>query len=62
VQGKQVYVPLIDGPIMHMVGTPNLDDLKAFPENTWGIPEPASREGRADGIPQLREELINYST
>jgi len=55
-------VPLIDGPIMHMVGTPNLDDLKAFPENTWGIPEPASREGRADGIPQLREELINYST
>ena len=55
-QGKQVYVPFIDGPIMHMVGTPTLDDLKTFPENTWGIPEPASRESRADCIPQLREE------
>lgn len=48
--GKNVFVPFIDGPIMHMFKTPSLADIKTFPMNRWGIPEPSSLEGRGNGF------------
>jgi hypothetical protein len=47
--GKGLFVPFIDGPIMQMVKSPSLLDMQGFPSNSWGIPEPASIEGRENG-------------
>lgn len=47
--GKQVYVPFIDGPTMQMVVASNLEDVRQFPTNSWGIPEPASCDRRPNG-------------
>jgi 5-formyltetrahydrofolate cyclo-ligase len=46
--GKGLFVPFIDGPIMHMVKSPSLLDVQSFPSNSWGIPEPPSIEGRGN--------------
>jgi hypothetical protein len=43
-------VPFIDGPVMQMIESPCLADLKTFTPNAWGIPELSSIEGRANGI------------
>jgi 5-formyltetrahydrofolate cyclo-ligase len=51
--GKNVFVPFIDGPTMHMLKTPSLADVKSFPSNRWGIPEPPSLEGRENGLHYL---------
>ena len=48
--GKRVFVPFVDGPIMVMVETPSLADLRTFKPNSWGIPEPPSINERAKGI------------
>jgi len=48
--GKRVFVPYVDGPIMHMVESPTVADIKSFTTNSWGIPEPSAIRGRADGI------------
>jgi hypothetical protein len=48
--GKRVFVPYVDGPIMHMVESPSLADIQSFTTNSWGIPEPSAIQGRADGI------------
>jgi hypothetical protein len=45
-----VFVPFVDGPVMHMVETPSLADLKTFKPNSWGIYEPPSIENRPEGI------------
>jgi hypothetical protein len=49
-EGKRVFVPFIEDPLMHMVEAKNLEDVLSFPANKWGIPEPQSIEGRANGI------------
>jgi hypothetical protein len=48
--GKRVFVPFVDGPVMHMVETPSLADLKTFKPNSWGIYEPPSIEDRSKGM------------
>ena len=35
---------------MRMVESPSLADIKSFTTNSWGIPEPSTIQGRADGI------------
>jgi len=47
--GKRVFIPYIDGPIMRMVESPSFEDIQNLPPNKWGIPEPATIEGRLDG-------------
>jgi hypothetical protein len=56
--GKRIFVPYVDGPIMQMVESPRLGDIKSFTTNSWGIPEPSAIQGRVDGIiVQMRCEV-----
>lgn len=50
ISGKRVFVPFVDGPVMHMVESPSSADVRTFETNAWGIPEPSSLQGRVDGI------------
>ena len=49
ITGKRVFVPYIDGQDMRMIEAASLSEVESFSSNRWGIPEPTSIEGRADG-------------